>query len=436
MSSPATCATPNPRLKMSHVTHLTSHVTHITSHVTHITSHVTRRTSHVTRTMRRTYTSVTSNLRNAEPKVEDIPLKRRELANGDLAFQTQNKAVPQNTVHGTQKDKERQRDKGSHCQRLRDPHAQRAGVVCGPPAQIRVANAENIALELVGFACEGAYCAHCPNRLGGAIGCFAQRILPVYIYTSIRAYMYIYIYIYMYVYIHICIQTKTKVCMNTFVCIRIHIYVYVYICIYVYIHIYVNMYIFVSATYERVTNSTFERVTNSVYECVNTYEFTCCALVSTLNVHSYSYKCTLIFKWVTNSRYECVNNYVLTWFRHISTLSYIHMYKNVYSYSHESQTQYMDMSTMQSSPGIASSAHLQMRRRARTQGAHQQRWQESPASSSSWPKKKKAKVRIWNPLGKLRILQGVWVRKGEIGREGEYIYIYIYMYIYICTYMW
>jgi len=123
--------------------------------------------------MRHTYTSVTSNLRNAEPKVEDIPLKRRELANGDLAFQTQNKAVPQNTVHGTQKDKERQRDKGSHCQRLRDPHAQRAGVVCGPPAQIRVANAENIALELVGFACEGAYCAHCPNRLGGAIGCFA-----------------------------------------------------------------------------------------------------------------------------------------------------------------------------------------------------------------------------------------------------------------------
>jgi len=38
ISSTATCAMPNPRLKMGHVTHMTSHVAVIRSHVTHTTS--------------------------------------------------------------------------------------------------------------------------------------------------------------------------------------------------------------------------------------------------------------------------------------------------------------------------------------------------------------------------------------------------------------
>ena len=155
----------------------------------------------------------------------------------------------------------------------------------------------------------------------------------------------------------------------------------------------------------------FKWVTNSIYECVNNYELTWYRLVST----SYVYKYTFICIRVTNSTY----GYELTWFRLISTLRFIHMYINMYSYSHESHTQYVDMSTMKSSPGIASWAHLQMRRMARKQGAQQQQWQGSPASFSSCPKKRKQESECGFPLGKLRIIQGVWVRKGEIGREGE-----------------
>jgi len=176
----------------------------------------------------------------------------------------------------------------------------------------------------------------------------------------------------------------------------------------------------------------FKWVTNSIYECVNNYELTWYRLVSTSYVCKYTFICIR----VTNSTYVCVNNYELTWFRLISTLSYIHMYINMYSYSHESHTQYMDISTMKSSPGIASWAHLQMRRMARTQGAQQQRWQGSPASSSSWTRKKKQKSESGAPWENCESPPGCVSAKGkdrERGRIHIYIYIYICIYIYVHT---